>query len=112
MLENPSKPSGHLRAGHRIAVLITAALARLLLIAAGFTLLACLLLLVAWWRVLSWPHRRANRTERAQAARDAALELLHAAAALYACRLAGRATCSMDSPESGDQDGGRCDAGS
>lgn len=65
---------------------LVAGSAKLLLIAAGICLLFSLVLLVAWWRLLSWPQRHASPRERSVAQREALLELVQAAGTLLATR--------------------------
>lgn len=65
---------------------LVAGLARLVLVAAGVCLLFSLILLVAWWRLISWPQRRATPRERSVAQREAVLELVQAAGTLLSTR--------------------------
>ena len=65
---------------------LATALARLVLVAAGVCLLFSLILLVAWWRLISWPQRHASPRERSVAQREALLELVQAAGTLLATR--------------------------
>lgn len=84
MLENPGeipRKSRRRRPGRLIA-----GTARLMLIAAGVCLLFSLVLLVAWWRLISWPQRHASPRERSVAQREALLELVQAAGTLLATR--------------------------
>ena len=65
---------------HRPTILgVAGAIAKVLLISAGLFLIVALVLLVAWWRVVSWPYRQRRPRDR-----EALYAFLGAAAALLA----------------------------
>lgn len=87
MVENPrripSKPRRWL-----LPARLVVGLARLVLLLAVCFWLIGLLLLVAWWRLISWPQRHRTPRERSVAQREALLELFQAAGTLLASRRA------------------------